>query len=256
MTHMDFVMLGTNGDPVTWDWAAYVLSQFPTFESQHNVSGYSFALGNYPNPFPDPRLPPLVSGLLSRFVIQDTPNDADLLAVLTPVIDHINATWPGKMTFFERTTSYNSFLAWYEVAYDADFAGNNTLLGSRIMDERALSGDVQALSHLLEDVVTSTGGLTAFLVSGKGVHNAKPRGGSNAVLPAWRTSYTHSSMSPLPPCYPSPASSFANRYTLKSFPHAFRRSMRQPKKKLSPKCARRRRNCALTHRTPARTSTR
>jgi len=29
-------------------------------------------------------------------------------------------------------------------------------------------------------------------VSGKGVHNAKPRGGSNAINPAWRKAYVHS----------------------------------------------------------------
>jgi hypothetical protein len=34
---------------------------------------------------------------------------------------------------------------------------------------------------------------TVFLVSGKGVHQAKPRGGGNAVLPAWRTSWVHAS---------------------------------------------------------------
>lgn len=191
MLQMTWAMGGQIEDPTTWDWIAYVLSQFPTLSSQ-NVSGYTDVVSQYPNPFGSD--PPYLAGIGGSVVLQDTSDPNEILARFEPIVAHINAVWPGKMTSFNQTTAYDTFLEWFDANYDMGYAGNDTYIGSRLLDERALTADLSKLSTAVRNTSTITGLQQFNLVSGKGVFDAKPRGGSNAVNPAWRRAYTHSSM--------------------------------------------------------------
>ena len=63
----------------------------------------------------------------------------------------------------------------------------------RSLDRKSLTGNRTALKEAL--IVTSKTGLVlGHLVGGKGVHDAKIEGGSNAVNPAWRSAYLHTGL--------------------------------------------------------------
>jgi hypothetical protein len=168
-----------------FDMVTYVVSQFPSMGDQ-GLSGYSYYFGSYTVENTT------VGGMYMVSVLQDS-SPEEMHKLWDPVLAHINSTWPGLFQFIYQQTSYPSFLAWYSQYYDTTAAGTNSYLGSRLLDRKSLTSDLTKISEALERFANGTVS-TAYLVSGKGVHNAKPRGCGNAVLPAWRTAYVHASM--------------------------------------------------------------
>lgn len=71
-------------------------------------------------------------------------------------------------------------------------AGLDEYVGSRLLSKEAVTSNLTAAAAAYKQFSLSGLG-TAYLVSGKGVFNAKPPGGGDAVCPAWRTSYIHAS---------------------------------------------------------------
>lgn len=62
---------------------------------------------------------------------------------------------------------------------------------SRLLDKDVLTKDLDALSEALKPALLDDGWLATYLVAGKGVNEAKPCGGGNAVHPARRKAYVH-----------------------------------------------------------------
>jgi hypothetical protein len=178
----------SNRRPI-FDMTAYVLSQWPAMGDQ-GLSGYSYYFGSYDNPFDGGNSK--VGGMVVSVTLQDS-SPEEMRKLWDPVLAHINATWPDRFLVIYQPTTFSSFLAWYTVNYDQTPAGLNSYLGSRLLDKAALTGDLAKSSRALEGFANTTQLATAYLVSGKGVHNAKPRGCGNAVLPAWRKAYVHAS---------------------------------------------------------------
>ncbi|KAH6628471.1 hypothetical protein F5144DRAFT_579138 [Chaetomium tenue] len=174
-----------------FDMTAYVLSQLPSMGDQ-GLSGYSYVFRQISNPLDGGNT--TVGGLIFTGVIQNSPPE-ELRELWEPIFAHVKDTWPDLfMTLYYEPKSYPSFLGWFSENYDTSPAGENNHLGSRLLDRDALTKNLTSLSEAFERF---TGGAlaTAYLVSGKGVHNAKPRGCSgNAVLPAWRKAYIHATM--------------------------------------------------------------
>ena len=174
----------------TWDMLAYVLAQYPSL-GDAGLAGYSFLFDNFNPTFGSPA----VSGVQASFVLQDTQDAKDMLKLWTPIFEHINTTWPG-FSIVPNITEYSSFWEWYQPNKDDFAAGKNQYIFSRLLDDKALTGDRNATRDAFR-ALSASGTGTAYLVSGKGVWNAKPRGGSNAVLPAWRKAYVHASKYPV-----------------------------------------------------------
>jgi len=172
----------------TWDLVAYLLAQYPAL-GDAGLSGYSFLFDNFTNPFGPSS--PLVSGVLASVALQDTSDPNDMLKLWGPILEHVNATWPG-FAVAPNITAYRSFWDWYQPNKDSFAAGKNQYTCSRLLDAKALAGDRNVTRDAFREFSASGAG-TAYLVSGKGVWEAKPRGGSNAVLPAWRKAYVHAS---------------------------------------------------------------
>ncbi|KAL2198592.1 hypothetical protein P885DRAFT_76198 [Corynascus similis CBS 632.67] len=173
-----------------FDMAAYVISQLPDLGDQ-GLAGYTYITRTTPNPLDGGNT--TVGGLVFAGAIQNSSPEA-MRKVWDPVLAHVNATWPNKFIQIFQPKSYPSFLAWFAENYDTDQAGVNAILGSRLLDRHALTSNVTALSHAYERF-TDGEVSTAYLVSGRGVHNAQPRGCSgNAVLPAWRRAYVHATL--------------------------------------------------------------
>lgn len=65
-------------------------------------------------------------------------------------------------------------------------------MSSRLLDREALTADSNATKRGLERF-SAGGQATVYIVSGKGVRDARPRGGGTAVHPSWRRTYVHAS---------------------------------------------------------------
>ncbi|KAL2149832.1 hypothetical protein VTH82DRAFT_7508 [Thermothelomyces myriococcoides] len=188
-----------------FDMSAYILSQFPSLGDQ-GLSGYSFIAREIPNPFDNSSTP--IGGFLFSGAMENS-SPEEMGKLWEPIIAHVNATWPGRFEISYHTTSFPTFLAWFAENYDSEDAGYDVVSGSRLLDREALTANLTALSAAYERFVGPSAS-TAFLVSGKGVHNARPRGrDGNAVLPAWRSAYVHSTCGEAYPPFNATAAAIA-----------------------------------------------
>jgi hypothetical protein len=167
---------------------AYFMSQFPSL-ADAGVSGYPQIFKNVYS-YLSPTIP--VTGLMGLVLMLDTTNSTDITSLFDPIFNYINTTWSGEFAFTATPTWYPSHYAWYEVNYDPSSAGYENVMSSRLLDREALTGNLTKAKEAYE-LFADGGGSNMFMVSGKGVHDAVPRGGSNAVLPAWRSTYVHAS---------------------------------------------------------------
>lgn len=177
------------GSSPVFDLVAYLISQLPLL-GDRGLSGYTYMFQGFPNPVDGGAT--TVTGMIGTVALQDTQDSLDMLKLWTPLFAHINSTWTDVMISQDITT-YSSFLAWYRDHYDMTTTGTNTYVGSRLLDAAAVTTNLTASAEAFKQF--SSGGVaTAYLVSGKGVHNTRPRGGSDAVLPAWRNAYIHAAV--------------------------------------------------------------
>lgn len=176
------------GAPWFWDMVGYLLTQLPYLDSK-GVSGYNFVVPRYPNPFDGGAT--RLSAFASSVMILDTQDPAAMYAIWAPILDHVNKTWP-QAVLVPNVTAYRSFLEWYGEHYDRGQAGENIYVGSHLMDAESL-GDAAAIGPAWNTFSDVGGSGNAYLVTGPGVRDAKPRGGGNAVCPAWRKAIIHAS---------------------------------------------------------------
>lgn len=173
-----------------YDVIAYALSLFPSL-GDAGLSGYTLISPGIENPVPIPGAPKEVAGILGQFIVQDVEDPEYTDKIWKPINETIQKRWGGAVQLLVGKEEYSSFLKWFGVHYDQDTAGNSSYLVSRLLSKDALDGDQDALKGALKSAMGSSGGMGAFLVSGKGVRDAQPRGGSDAVNPGWRKSYVH-----------------------------------------------------------------
>jgi len=189
---LGIVLTPPGGEPY-WDVVANILSQYDSLDAQH-ISAYTVVAPGYVNPALGITTP--LDVYLGSFNLQglypgNTSNS--LAAALTAVFDAATAEYPGQFTVeVFPPTVYPDFWDWYNPNNGPlTGAGGDVLVGSRLLDEKALSQNLTALKDALK-IVTQTGPATGlYLVAGRGVANAKPRGGSNSVNPAWRKALVH-----------------------------------------------------------------
>lgn len=195
MLHMLFGFGTASTAPNIPEIQALFLSKIPEL-SDGGASGYVWLSQAIANPEGDDAEPPLLGGVFGILALQDTDDEEDMLALMNPIAEEAAERYPeSNVTFGPTFEKYDSFLEWYEVYFDQSAAGTNMWMGSRLLDKEALTGDVDKLAADLDRIAanrTDTMSLMVHLVAGKGVQEAEPRGGENAVLPAWRRSYAHS----------------------------------------------------------------
>src|SRR6266536_482738 len=183
--------LPTSGEAY-WDVMASLFSKYPSLDAQ-GLSCYSFLAANFTSAEFNITAP--INGYLGSFnlaALYPENTTASFEAVLKNTIAEVTAPYP-PLTFFSSvtTTAYPDFWTWWKDNNGPLNAGGDGLIGSRLLDGKALTADLTALKEALKG--TALSGITSmYLVSGHGVHNAVVPGGSNAVNPAWRTSYVHS----------------------------------------------------------------
>ncbi|KAF5009331.1 hypothetical protein FDECE_4429 [Fusarium decemcellulare] len=190
LTMVSFMAFTLPEAPFTLDLVTWAVSKLP-YLSDSGLSGYLMATVDSPPPVPLPGLPERVAGLMGRTIILDTQDEAEINKIFQPLNETIQERWPGQVTLIVLTQPYDSFMDWYSENFDDGQAGGSVYLISRLLDKDTLTKDLDALSDALKPILIDDGWLATYLVAGKGVNEAKPRGGGNAVHPAWRKAYIH-----------------------------------------------------------------
>ncbi|KAI0191937.1 FAD-binding domain-containing protein [Astrocystis sublimbata] len=169
----------------TWDMVGYFVSSLSYLASK-DVSGYITYPTNVNMTGADGRpLNGSFAGMAGEYMLLHTQDINDMSKIWEPIVAHVNATWPDAIVTFSMMP-YPSFNAWFSVWYDQATAGYDGYVGSRLLDNEALA----ASSSVLGEAFKVYDG-AAYLVAGKGVRDAKPRGGSTSVNPNWRKTIAH-----------------------------------------------------------------
>lgn len=177
-------------EPFVVDVVGYLGSQ-AKYLMDSGLSGYSYISTNLTSPVAVPGSDASIAGIFGKLMLQDSNDDEAIQKILKPVNDTLTAKWPGKaFIFVGDVVEYPSFLAWFSENFDSNTAGGSAYLVSSLLDEKSLS-DTHALGEAFDTASKLTGFVSYFMVAGKGVQEAKPAGGSNAVNPAFRRAYVH-----------------------------------------------------------------
>jgi hypothetical protein len=190
LTAIGFIITAPGTDAF-WDVIANVLSQFPALDAQ-GIMTYSFVARNFSGQY---GITTPVDGFLGSFLLPvlhpDNTSDS-LNATLNQMFNQAIDGSPVPFLHNVTTQNYPDFWAWYNLSNGPLDAGFDQYIGSRLLDEKALTENLTALASAFKASTPSGGMTSAYLVGGKGVMNAKPRGGSDAVGSAWRKAYVHS----------------------------------------------------------------
>ena len=179
----DFTIEAPTNSTAYWDSVAYLLAQFPTL-SDSNVAAYSYL---YPNTSAA-GLPGDGALFQTLFALYDPASASTLEDLLTPFIRHVNETYSNQTTTKATSTVFSNFYSMFLEYADDSGAGMDKVVGSRLLPPETLTE--AAFSDALKDFLGEAGG-RLYMVSGKGVWDAEPRGGSDAVNPAWRKALIH-----------------------------------------------------------------
>jgi hypothetical protein len=183
------------GSPAYWDVMAAILSKFPALDAQ-GISTYSMFAPNFMSAAFNITTP--VDGFLGSFILpglHPTNTSASLVAAITELMTGATSEYPGQFFTSLLPSTFEDFWEYYQGANGPLDAGHDQVLGSRLLDGNALTQNITALKEAYK-AATPPGSITsAYLVGGRGVMNAKPRGGSNSVNSAWRKAFVHSGKS-------------------------------------------------------------
>jgi hypothetical protein len=164
-----------------WDMVAYIFTQFP-YLSNKTISA-------------DPQIAPIPSGnattlyFIGNFRSISPQGVPYLSAAMQPIFSHIQSTWPTANINY-TTTLYPTFYSHFLATAFTMGPGYNFRLGSRLLDAPTLTGNLTALTSAVKGYCSGLG-CGPLLLGGKGIWDAVPRGGSDAVLPAWRKTVVH-----------------------------------------------------------------
>ncbi|GJN81772.1 hypothetical protein PLIIFM63780_005307 [Purpureocillium lilacinum] len=189
ITSLSWMGITDPKSPFLLDLIAYLSSQIPYLMDKGGLSGYNYASLGMKNPVPAPGAPTDIAGVMGFGFVQDK-GPGFLQDIFKPINDTIKQRWPGQAFLFLISEEFPTFHAWFDKNYDQAFAGNSSYIVSRLVDGKTLKGDPKALGKAIQAASLPSGGMSLFMVGGKGVQNAKPRGG-NSVNPAWRNTYVH-----------------------------------------------------------------
>jgi hypothetical protein len=168
-----------------WDAMAYFMSEVPRL-SDSGMAAYMYI---YPNtticgePFN-------CSILYGTFLMLNATPGAPA-ALFGPIVSKIESTWPTELVFSGNETRYENFYSWWFPNRDQMPFGNDILIGSRLLDGESLAKPADEVKQMLQNAIPRDGAANVHMVAGKNVWNAKPRGGGDAVNPAWRKAYLH-----------------------------------------------------------------
>ncbi|CAH0028356.1 unnamed protein product [Clonostachys rhizophaga] len=168
----------------------YIFTQLP-YLMDSGLSGYNFFYREMDNPSPAPGIPDKIAGVNGGLILQNSDDPDAVHKIFKPINETLQSRWKGQVLLILNVTTYENFKDWYDASYDKGLAGYSVYLRSRLLGRETLLGDEKPLREALMTALDSLTNLQAFMVGGPGVHDAKPRGGGNSVLPVWRNAQIH-----------------------------------------------------------------
>ena len=186
VTTLTLEIISPTADDTFFEQMAYIMSQYP-YLSNYSISAYPYIYPIYPISATNS-----VAVYEGVFLLHDGTSGASMTEIFSPIIEYISSAWPGTY-LLNSTTEYPSFYAHFQANHDTSAAGTDQFLGSRLLSADVLTSNLTALTAAVKGFTgtLATSGGAPFLLGGKGVKNAVPQGGSDAVLPAWRSSLVH-----------------------------------------------------------------
>ena len=179
----------TTGDSdAFWSLIAYWTSLLPQF-SEAGLMGY-----HYPEPNDPSEKNASISGKLHGSYFGPELSKSQVEALLAPVNEHIrNAKWGAPIFASNISTSGTNYSALMATGFADAKVGVPLRLASRLFDGKALAKPFDELKAALKKANGQSRGLQIFNVAGKGAREPMGGipGGSNALLPAWRSAYAH-----------------------------------------------------------------
>jgi hypothetical protein len=185
-------LVAVPGTDSFWDVVAETLTRFPSLDAS-GISAYTYIVPGFTSQAMNITTP--VQAFHGLFILPSLhPQNASdsLTTTIKQLFADAASSYPHQFLTHTESTTYPDFWALYQVINGPRDGGDDKILGSRLLDAKALTANLTSLAEAYRKATTTDSEIGVFLVSGKGVHNAKPRGGSNAVNPAWRTAYVHS----------------------------------------------------------------
>jgi hypothetical protein len=128
-------------------------------------------------------------------LISVTNTSETLAAAVTDVFNNATAPYPGQFQSLVIPATYPGFYSWLKDNNGPLDGGFDGLVGSWLLDENVLTTDLNVLKEAIKTFTPPGSPSTPYLVSGKGVWDAVPRGGSDSLNLAWRKAVTHFSKS-------------------------------------------------------------
>jgi len=183
----DFTLEAEPNSTVYWEIVLYFLTQFPTL-SASNISAYTYL---YPN-ISAAELGGYVASFEGIFALSNPASASALEDMWIPFWRHVDETYPNQIVTKATSTIFPNLYSMFLEYADTDGAGVDKVVGSRLLPPETLTDD--AFSDALVGFLGDSGG-RLYMVSGKGVWDAEPRGGSDAVNPAWRKTLIHAGKS-------------------------------------------------------------
>lgn len=134
-----------------------------------------------------------MKGMVAGSCLAPSQSAEALAAAMAPMETYLrNAKWGDKIYAAGIPLDYPDFAEYWatQPPQDAGFSGR---LGSRILDEKALTGDIEKLKSALKATTPVPWNTLGHAVAGPGTWKPPSGilGGSNAVGPAWRSAVTH-----------------------------------------------------------------
>jgi hypothetical protein len=178
----------TSDSDAFWSLTAYWASMLPQL-SEAGLMGYHYPVPNDPS-----EKNASIAGKLRGYWFGPELSKSEFEAVLAPVNEHIRtAQWGASVAASNTTITGDNISAILATGLGDDDGGIPVRLGSRLLDGKSLSKPLDEIKKALRKAHGLSRGLQIFNVAGPGarVPVGGIPGGSNALLPAWRSAYAH-----------------------------------------------------------------
>jgi hypothetical protein len=153
-------------------------------------SGYMWAVSDGPNPF-DMNATANIGGVYGVLAVVESEDVGDLDKIWSPIVAEAKSRWGADVHFSQQPPAVvPSLLEFVKLYHDTGVAGIDTWCDSWLLSAEALRGKPAELAEASKCATSRFDGATLgiLITAGKGVREAKPRGGGTAVQPGWRKS--------------------------------------------------------------------
>lgn len=180
-----FELNTTANSDTFWNMTAEFVSKLPSLNDDGGM-GYFY-------PTPDTGLANRsTSGVMSGSFLFPSKSAAEV-ETLTKGLEasFSSPSWAADPIYTAaKTVSFDNFMEFWAATNLPESVGTSTRYVSWLLDAAALQ-DTTRLGQTFRDITPVGVTTVGHLLAGRGVADARPAGGSNAVLPAWRSAYVH-----------------------------------------------------------------